>query len=126
MIDISKDHKKDLTILTVKGELTAPKMIQAIEEFYKKGPTKYALWNLLKAKGASFTTYDIENIIAVILRHENQRKNGKTVLVVSRDYEYGMSRIHIAKAELRHLSIKYHVTRSMDEAMEWLGVRGDE
>lgn len=126
MIDISKDHKKELTVLTVKGELTASKMIQAIEEFYKTGPTKYALWDLLKAEGTSFTTHDIENIISVILRYENQRKNGKTVLVVSRDYEYGMSRIHIAKAELRHLSIKYHVTRSLEEAMEWLGFRGKD
>ncbi len=122
MISITKDRSKDLTRLTVTEEFVPSEMIDATEKFYATEPTQLAMWNLLEAKGNSFTSEDIDRILVVIRKYADKRIGGKTVLVVSSDYAYGMSRIHEAKAENTGIKIDYHVTRSVSRALKWLGI----
>ena len=122
MIRISKDLSKELTVFTATDEMVAHDMIEAIETFYSTEPTRFVIWDLIEARGSSFTSEDIDRIIRIISKHANKRIEGKTVLVVTSDFAYGMSRMYKTKAEHSKIRIDYHVTRSMEDALKWLGI----
>ncbi|NNF98619.1 MAG: hypothetical protein HKM93_04520 [Desulfobacteraceae bacterium] len=122
MISTSYDVSKALTVFKATGEITVQEIIQAIETFYAETPTKLTLWDLRHAENNTVSSEDIDRIIEIIRRHSDEREGGKSALVVSRDFAFGMSRMHIAKTEISKINISYYVTRSIPEAMEWLGL----
>ena len=122
MIRVSIDPSQNLTLFTVSGEISADELIAEVKKFYSTKPTTLAMWDLLDAKGETFTPGDVDRIISVISKYRAARKGGRTALVASSDYTYGMSRIHKAKAEMLKIDVEYYVTRSIDDALRWLGV----
>lgn len=124
MIDIHIDPLNDLTVKTVTGKISADEVIEVIEKFYSDQPTKYVIWNFMEADGAQISPNDIETINQTISKHSYKRIGGKTALVVSRDYGYGMSRMHQTSAETHGINIKYYITRDMDDARRWIGFIG--
>jgi hypothetical protein len=122
LIRISKDLSKELTLFTGTNELVANDMIEVIEKLYSTEPTKFVIWDLTEANGNSFTTEDLDRIIEVAGKYSHKRIGGKTVIVASSVFVYGMSRMYQAKAEHSQVKIDYHVTRTMEEALEWLGI----
>ena len=124
MIDIHVDPLNDLTVKTVIGKFSANELIEVIEEFYFTQPTKYVIWDFIEADGTQISPQDIETINQTISKYSHKRIGGKTALVVSRDYGFGMSRMHKATAENHGINIKYYVTRNMEDARKWIGVYG--
>ena len=122
MIRISKDLSKDLTVFTATDEIVANDMIEVIEPLYSTEPTRFVIWDLSEASGSFFKSDDIDKIIEVVSKHSAKRIGGKTVLVASSVFAYGMSRMYEAKAEHSPIKIEYHVTHSMEEALRWLGI----
>ncbi len=122
MIRISKDCSQDFTMFTGTGDVTVEEMVEAVVTFYTSEPTKLALWNFLEARGLSFSPDDIDRVISIISKYCDQRKGGRSAIVASSDYVYGMARMYKAKSEVRKIHIEYHVTRSVEEASRWLGV----
>ena len=124
MIDIHVDLLNDLTVKTVTGKFSADEMIEVIENFYITQPTKYVIWDFIEADGTQISSNDIETINHTISKYSYKRIGGKTALVVSRDYGFGMSRMHQASAENHGINIKYYITRNMEDARRWIGFKG--
>lgn len=122
MIRVKKDYSQNLTLFTVSGDVSVEEMITEVENFFSSQPTKLAMWDLLDVRGDGFAPSDVDKIISVIGKYRAARKDGKTALVASSDYAYGLSRMHKAKAEMYKLDIDYYVTRNLDDALKWLGV----
>lgn len=123
MIDIHVDMVNDLTVKTVTGKVSTHEMIGVIEKFYSDQPTKYVIWNFMEADGTQISPKDIETINRTISKHSYKRIGGKTALVVSRDYAYGMSRLHQVSAENHGINITYYITRNMEDAVRWISLK---
>jgi len=121
MIDVHADLLNDLTVKTVIGKFSADEMIDVIEDFYAAQPTKNVIWDFILADGTQISPNDIEIINQTISKYSFKRIGGKTALVVSGDYGFGMSRIHQASAENHGINIKYYITRDIEDAMRWIG-----
>ena len=124
MIDIHVDFLTDLTVKTVIGKFSADEVIDAIEGFYTAQPTKNVIWDFIMADGTQISPEDIEIINQMISKYSYKRIGGKTALVVSRDYGFGMSRMHKASAESHGINIKYYITQDMEDAKNWMGFKG--
>ena len=124
MIDIHIDHLNDLTVKTVIGRFSADEMLDVIESFYTTQPTKNVIWDFILADGTQISPKDIEIINQTISKYSHKRIGGKTALVVSRDYGFGMSRMHKASAESHGINIKYYITQDMEDAKNWMGFKG--
>ena len=122
MISISKDPSKDLTVFTATGEIVANDMVEVIEKLYSSEPTQFVVWDLTEASSDSFPSEDIDRVLEVAGKHSHKRVGGKTVVVASSVFAYGMSRMYQAKAEHSQIKINYHVTHTMEEALRWLGI----
>jgi hypothetical protein len=122
LIGISKDLSKDLTVFTATGEILANDMIEVIEKLYSTEPTRFVIWDLTEANGNYFKSEDIDRVIEVATKHSSKRDGGKTVLVASSVFAYGMSRMYQAKVEHTQTKIEYHVTNTMEEALRWLEI----
>lgn len=97
-------------------------MIEVIEKLYSTEPTRFVIWDLTKANGNYFKSEDIDRVIEAATKHSSKRIGGKTVLVASSVFAYGMSRMYQSKAEHSQINIAYHVTHTMEEALTWLGI----
>jgi len=122
LITISKDLSKDLTVFTGTGEMVADDMIEVIEKLYSTEPTRFVIWDLMKATGNSFKSEDMDRIIEVVSKNSHKRIGGKTILAASSVFAYGMPRMYQAKAEHSRIKIDYHVTHTMEDALRWLGI----
>ncbi len=122
MIRVSKDYSQNFTMFIGTGDISVEEVVDSVVTFYTSEPTKMALWNLLEARGDTFTPEDIDSVVYVIRKHCGSRKDGKSVIVASSDYVYGMARMYKATSEVRKIHVEYHVTRSVDEGLRWLGV----
>ena len=121
MIDIHVDFLNDLTVKTVIGRFSADEVIDVIEDFYTTQPTKNVIWDFIMADGTQISPNDIEIINQTISKYSFKRIGGKTALVVSGDYGFGMTRMHQASAENHGINIRYYITRDMEDAMRWIG-----
>ena len=122
MITISKDLSKNLTVFTATGEILADDMIEVIEKLYSTEPTRFIIWDLAEADGTYFKSEDIDRVIDVVSKYSHKRVGGKTILVASSVFAYGMSRMYQSKVEHNQMKIDYHVTRTMEEALGLLGI----
>jgi hypothetical protein len=62
----------------------------------------------------------IDSILDYISQHAQKRAGGKTAILISKDLEYGMSRMVPALSELKGIPVKLEVFRSLAEAEHWL------
>ena len=113
-------------MFTATGEIVANDMIEVIDKLYSTEPTRFVIWDLTEASGTYFKSEDIDSITEVVSKYSERRIGGKTVLVASSVFAYGMSRMYQTKAELNQVNIDYHVTHTMEEALEWLGLANDK
>jgi hypothetical protein len=120
VIETTVDQQNDLSVFTVNGELTADEIIQKVEEYYLKHPTKLVLWIMEDVQLANISTDNIERIIYTAKKHSGKRPEGKTAIVSTRDLDYGLSRMYEAHAVQENMPYEYKVFKDIDEAKEWL------
>jgi hypothetical protein len=116
------DPQNDLSIFTVDGDLTADEIIDRVEEYYTKHPSRLILWIMGDADISTLTSEDIERIIQTAKKHSGKRQEGKTAIVGSKDVEYGMARMYEALTGFENLPYEYRAFKDIGEAKEWLGV----
>ena len=122
IIDTIVDSQGDLSVFAVNGELTADEIIERVEEYYTKHPTKLVLWIMGDVDLSAITREGIERIIQTAKKNTGKRKEGKTAIVGSKDIEYGLARMYEAYAGFENLPYEYKIFKEVDEAKEWLGV----
>jgi len=121
-IETVVDFQNDLSVFTVNGELIADEIVERVEEFYTKHPTKLVLWIMDNVNLSAITNTGIERIIRTTKKHTGKRKEGKTAIVGSKDVEYGLARVYEAYTGFENLPYEYKVFKEVNKAKEWLGV----
>jgi hypothetical protein len=116
----SVDQKKQLTTITMTGELSFEKMMSAIKPFFDEHPTKNVLWDFRKATLTPLSSADVENIVNWVKKRAEIRKGGKTVWVVSKAVDFGVIRMMSSHGELKQVPFDLKVYYSMEEATQWL------
>ena len=116
------DSQNDLSVFTVNGSLIADEIIERVEEYYTRHPTKLVLWIMGEVDLTAITSAGIERIIQIAKKHTGKRQEGKTAIVGSKDVDYGLARMYEAYAGLENLPYEYNIFKDVDEAKEWLGV----
>jgi hypothetical protein len=93
----------------------------AFKQFYESKITKNVLWDFRKASLYNISSIHIEKILDYVRRHAEKRSGGKTAILVSKDLEYGVSRIIQTIIEIKGIPFKTEIFRSFEEAFQWLG-----
>ena len=125
MADIkTKIHEDiDLTIHKITGALTVEEACDELDRYYAAGRfTMRILWELTGADISSWQREHITRLIYKVKEYSHLREGGKTALVLSRDLDFGISRMYQAYAAGERLEFEIEVFRDMEKAKEWLGV----
>ena len=123
MIETSIYYSKDLTIHTVTGKLTAEELIQTIREYYSSGKTTMRiLWNCLEADAPFLSSEDVKNVAIVVRKLSGIRKGGKTAIVVSRDFWFGLERMYKILAGIDKMPAEYFISCSLEDCCRWLSI----
>jgi hypothetical protein len=120
MIRSYVDSRKQLTTHTLIGKITVADLLAEIKKFYDTEPTPNNLWILLDADVSGIDTFDVERLAQFPREYVPSRVGGKTALVSSDDFVYGMSRMYEMFAETAGQKVQIQVFRSLEDARAWL------
>lgn len=120
-IQTTIDREQDLTVQTVKGELTSRELLDALASYYAGEPTRNILWDLTEAKLERLTSSEVRALAQATVQYAHQRVGGKTALVLSSAFAYGMGRMfdqsrNVSGAPVDHMSFLDRAA-----ALAWLG-----
>jgi pyruvate formate-lyase activating enzyme-like uncharacterized protein len=123
-IETKYDLTKDLTIIKATGKMKADDFHEWTANYYSgDNVTSLHLWDVTEADLSEIRIGDIQEDAKHTKRlAANLRKGGKTAFVTHKDLEYGISRMSEAHSEMAIESIEYQTFRTLNDAMEWLGV----
>ena len=114
------DHEKQLTIHTATGAPSFEEGMEAFKSFYEKHPTKNLLWDLRSASLHNLSYRDMEFLVDYAKQHSEVRvAEGKTAIIVSKDLEYGISRMAQTLTEIKNFPFKVEIFRSIEIAIQW-------
>jgi len=120
-IETDIDFEKDLTIFSVKGELTANEIIQYASGPYNQTPTKLVIWDVSEGHIYNNTSDEFRNIALKMKKLTEKRQGGKTAFIGNLDADFGMGRMYEVFAKTENLPVEFKSFKSLDEAMKWLG-----
>ena len=113
--------EESLTIYYVRGTVSRGDVVEAIEDFYEKGPvTKNVLWDLSQADLQDIKAHDVQLIANVPRRVLELREGGKTAIVAHEDLAYGLSRMYQVTTGSAELPYELQVFRDIDAARSWI------
>jgi hypothetical protein len=122
------DQARQLTVLTVVGEVSFVEMRQTIESFWEAPElTLNVLWDYRQADMSKLSREDHEALVRVGLRYRDrhdERTGGKTAIIASTDLEYGMNRASQTLTYLEGYPFMVRTFRTAEEAEAWLGEAG--
>jgi hypothetical protein len=120
------DKKMNLTIRTLKGEISADDLKSVLASFIKDRPAESVLWDLREAEpGGKILSSDLEKMARFVKENQSIRRRGKVAVVASSDLAYGLARTYEAFAEIEGISYSVRVYRSMEDAFNWLKKGGE-
>ena len=114
------DNDKQLTTHTAIEETSFEETMTTLKQFYEGKSTINVLWDFRRGSMALLSSVDLERIVDYVTFHSEKRAGGKTAIVVSRDLEYGISRVIETLREIRKVPLQLLIFRSMEEANQWL------
>lgn len=112
--------ENDMTIFTVVGKVAAQEIVAAIHDFYENEVTANILWDLNKSDLSESISADVERIAELSVRYAGKRPTGKTAIVGSDDFTFGISRMYEITKEIAKLPFKTQAFRDIEAAYEWL------
>ncbi|MDJ0810455.1 MAG: hypothetical protein QNJ48_15145 [Desulfobacterales bacterium] len=121
-IEIKYDLSKGLTLFKAVGQMKASDFFDCLASYYEKEVTLLTLWDLTEVDLSEITTGEIEDFADYARHLSLARKGGKTALVFSGVFEFGIGRMFEAYLEIGSLPFEINCFRSLEAASEWLGV----
>lgn len=116
------NKEADLRTHKVTGTLSLNELLAKLDEIYSIPdfePDMNVLWDLKDADLASFSTDDIHKVRDFVGHKWGTGGTSRAALVVSRDIDFGLSRMYEVSLESITTS-KLQVFRDMDKALAWL------
>ncbi len=116
------DENKDLTIVTVKGLITAADLLDWGNRYYQGKITPLILWDVTQADLSTLQADQLNDIAENMSRISEARRGGKTAFVYSKPLEYGIGRMFQAYSEMQRMPFEVQSFQNFEDAMAWLGV----
>jgi len=116
------DKEANLRHHKVTGPLTKDELIEKLKEVYSEpdfDPDMNTLWDLREADLSSFFSPDIQEVRDFVSEHWGTGGKSRSALVVSRDLNYGLSRMYEAFLKGK-TSSEVAVFRDYDDAVKWI------
>jgi hypothetical protein len=121
-ITTTYDHQANLRIHTVKGDVNLEEFLAELKKIGRE-PKEIAdmnsLWDLREADLAVFKQQHVEKIKNTVVHFWESSSSMKSALVVSRDVEFGLSRMYELKTS-DEVPTDIITFRDYDKALEWL------
>jgi len=114
------DQEKQLAIKTVTGSPSFEESMTAFRQFYEGELTQKVLWDFRNASLDEISSNHIERILNYVQQHAEKRAGGKTAILVSKELEYGLSRMIQTLSEFKSIPLEVEIFRSIEAAFEWL------
>ena len=115
------DKKASVMIYTVTGKMTVEEIKSSYESVRSYPDFQENMNSIWDIRGADASKFDSQDVIKIARYFETQTKNRaeyKTAVIVSRDLEYGLSKIYqVAAADL---PAKIGVFNNLEEAKKWV------
>ncbi len=119
-IEIQKDDKHQLTIITIKGNLTSKEIIDTIYAHNRQKLTKNILWDLSEVVAMDIGNTDVDTFVRATQQFIKLREGGKTAVVAKTDLEYGLSRMFESLQSAAESNVRHETFRNKDNALKWL------
>ena len=124
VMEISTQINKERNLRShkVKGLIIVRELNEMLVGLYKSteyDPDMNALWDLRDADFSSVTTAEVRSLIEMVKEHWGQGGKSKAALIVTRDFDYGLSRMYEILMS-GSTSDNIMVFRKYDEAEKWL------
>lgn len=119
-ITCTVDARRELTIQTVAGVVTANEIAQAIESYYAAQSTRMILWDFTDADVGLITGTDVHALVALTRRFSARRPGGKTAMVFSSELGFGLGRMFDIQQDSATAPISHASFRDRKEALDWL------
>lgn len=115
----------DLILHDATDVVSAEECLAAIVKLYEMpSPPRYSIWNFGNAL-ADAPLEEIDRVQTAAAYLVRARVAGRTAIVASRDATYGRLRQYLAFASALDVPLEQRLFRSMDEALDWLGLGHD-
>ncbi len=124
-ITVLKNKSKDLTVITLNGNVLKEELFNLIHEYEKYGYAKYEIYDLQNFTGVPLPFDDVKMFANYIYSIDAIRpKDGKTAVVhnSSDQLGFGITRQMIALLESENVPFGLNVFYSIDEAYQWLSI----
>ena len=121
-IDTQISRGKNLRKHKVDGLINVNALKEMLASFYKSpeyDPDMNVLWDLRDADFSSVTSEDVASLAGMIAQHWGQGEKAKAALIVSKDLDFGLSRMYELLLTGSSPN-KVMVMRNYGEAEKWL------
>ncbi len=119
-IVIKTEPENDLTIFKVIGKVEKIDIKDAICDFYESSVTANVLWDLSKSDLSEIKSSDVKRIADLSIVYADKRPFGKTAIVSSDDFIFGLSRMYELNKDENNLPFKTRTFHDIDKAYKWL------
>jgi hypothetical protein len=119
-IETTIDRGAGLTVKTIRGAVSAQELVDALTVFYADDPTLNILWDFREATLDQLTSGDLKIVSQVTRTHAGQRSGGRTALLFSTQFAYGMGRMYDQAQNARDLPVDHMSFLDLDAALAWL------
>ena len=117
------NKKKNIRWHIVRDIIDISEPTECLKEIYNSpdsDPEMNVFWDLQKTDLANISTEDVRSFMEYVVKQWGTGRKSKAALVVSRDLEYGISRIFQMMVE-GTTSRESAVFIDINEAQEWIG-----
>ncbi len=116
------DKKLGVRMHKVAGEVTVSDILAELKQVYSKpdfDSTLNVLWDLRQARLVSTSSMEVDELSRFVADHWGKPGGSRGALVVSRDFEFGLTRMYEVFLESKTPN-DVTVFRDYDEALEWI------
>lgn len=116
------NSKKNIRTHTVKGIINISDLIGYLKNLYDtehKSTDMHVFWDLRIADFSKVKTTDVHNFMEFVSKNWGTSGNNKAALIVSKDFDYGLSRMYQILMDNTSQS-KISIFKDLDEAEKWI------
>lgn len=119
-IKFSIDKAKDLTTVTIVGDLQAGELRAILEDYYRQSPTSLIMMDSRQGRWSSMPTTDYNRSIHSWITQGKSREGGKTAIIFSDPADFGMGRYLESHLSLAGFPTELECFRDIAKAERWL------
>jgi hypothetical protein len=123
-VETTVEWTGDLTVRTVRGELSARQLLDAIAAAHAEEPTRYVLWDFTAAQLDRLTASEVRGLAEAEAQRARGRPGWKTALVFSPESALGLGAMFDELRNVLGAPMEYRSFRHRAAAMAWLRGEG--